>query len=808
MTRILFLFGALIFVSVAVAQPGTNPNAFTCVANAGTPVIVRVEGITELAGDLLLNCVGGTPTPAGQKVPAFNFRLTLNTGVTSRLLGNGNIEALLLIDEPSPSNLQVCTNPPCTVTATSNPSTVYTTPGNANAYMGRLVGPSTVEWDGVPIDAPSTTGQHIYRITNVRANANQIGLTNITNPTSIVGLISVTPAFTIKNPQQTLATPQPGLLYGTTPGSFQYCNGFNGNQLFSESTPGVPGPATFQMFATENFPFAFRPQGTTTQNVPGQVYNSESAFTIPSLGIGTANFGTIIQGTIENVPDGVNAAIPLQVPLVNSSGATEGSASAGQTGTVSGNSMTLLPSSGVVQFFYEVKQRTGTDPLTAAIPVTLAGTPAQVPANLQGVISFANSQFPQTTLFAPGSSLLNGYPIFGSLDPGITNPAIVPYQQLGSIVPCTNAGTTLSGTVSGPMFQEITDLGGSKSPDGVVAHAATPVPPTTLIVPRISNVGLVSTALPASGLNILKDPNATWLNVGLNQTTTPATLLMSVNPTSPGLYTTNVQVSSPNASTSVTVPVTYSVDRGVWFTRFGFVHLASYVSNVVAPGEPFVIYAGDNFGPEQIVHSTVGANGLLDSTLDGVQVLFDGTPAPLFYVVDANGDGQVAGVAPFGLSSKTQTSVQVISNSSKSPPVTLFVLDAVPGLFTADSSGGGQGAILNHDMSSNSSSNPEAIGNEIVLYGGGAGQTSPAGRDGALAGVGGPLSKFTLPVKVFIDGIEATDIPYAGAAPGLVEGMFQINVRIPAGVRRNMSVPVVVQIEDKQTQPGVMVATK
>jgi len=33
-------------------------------------------------------------------------------------------------------------------------------------------------------------------------------------------------------------------------------------------------------------------------------------------------------------------------------------------------------------------------------------------------------------------------------------------------------------------------------------------------------------------------------------------------------------------------------------------------------------------------------------------------------------------------------------------------------------------------------------------------------------------------------------------------------VRIPAGVRRNMSVPVVVQIEDKQTQPGVMVATK
>jgi len=45
-----------------------------------------------------------------------------------------------------------------------------------------------------------------------------------------------------------------------------------------------------------------------------------------------------------------------------------------------------------------------------------------------------------------------------------------------------------------------------------------------------------------------------------------------------------------------------------------------------------------------------------------------------------------------------------------------------------------------------------------------------------------------LPVKVFIDGIAATDIPYAGPAPGLVEGVFQINVRIRAGVRHNANV--------------------
>jgi len=47
----------------ANAQVGFVPSAFTCIANAGTPVIVRVEGITELVGDLLLQCYGGNPTP-------------------------------------------------------------------------------------------------------------------------------------------------------------------------------------------------------------------------------------------------------------------------------------------------------------------------------------------------------------------------------------------------------------------------------------------------------------------------------------------------------------------------------------------------------------------------------------------------------------------------------------------------------------------------------------------------------------------------------------------------------------------------
>ena len=89
--------------STANAQIGLQTPAFNCTANAGNPTIVRAEGLTELVGDMLLNCNGGTPTLAGAQIPLSNVTIFLNTNVTSRLLGSGNLsEAVLMIDEPFP----------------------------------------------------------------------------------------------------------------------------------------------------------------------------------------------------------------------------------------------------------------------------------------------------------------------------------------------------------------------------------------------------------------------------------------------------------------------------------------------------------------------------------------------------------------------------------------------------------------------------------------------------------------------------------------------------------------------------------
>ncbi len=59
--------------------------SLSCVSNAGATPLVRAEGLTELVGDVVLNCTGGTPTPAGSLVPLVNLQIFLNTNVTSRL---------------------------------------------------------------------------------------------------------------------------------------------------------------------------------------------------------------------------------------------------------------------------------------------------------------------------------------------------------------------------------------------------------------------------------------------------------------------------------------------------------------------------------------------------------------------------------------------------------------------------------------------------------------------------------------------------------------------------------------------------
>jgi uncharacterized protein (TIGR03437 family) len=121
-----------------------------------------------------------------------------------------------------------------------------------------------------------------------------------------------------------------------------------------------------------------------------------------------------------------------------------------------------------------------------------------------------------------------------------------------------------------------------------------------------------------------------------------------------------------------------------------------------------------------------------------------------------------------------------------------------------DVSGTGQGAILNQDGTINSAANPAAKGSVVTLFATGEGQTNPGGVDGKLAPGVLPLPAPLLNVSVDIG--SATLLPlYAGAAPTLVAGVFQVNVLIPANAPSG-NAPVVLRVGTATSRPGVTVA--
>jgi hypothetical protein len=94
--------------SLANAQVGVTtgpPNsALACTAYAaGTPEL-RPEGFTELLGDIVVSCTGGSILASGTAIPTATLTVSLTpvVPITSRILNaaTGLSEALLVIDEP------------------------------------------------------------------------------------------------------------------------------------------------------------------------------------------------------------------------------------------------------------------------------------------------------------------------------------------------------------------------------------------------------------------------------------------------------------------------------------------------------------------------------------------------------------------------------------------------------------------------------------------------------------------------------------------------------------------------------------
>ena len=770
----------------APAAAGQASRPFTCNPAVPATPTIRMEGLTELTGDILITCTGGTPTAAGQPIPLTTLTLTLNAGVTSRILVNDASEALILLDEPT--NQLGCTSPfaGCPITGTGGVNLYDGSPGHPNIFQAQQTAPDTLAWPNLPLDAPGQNATHTIRITNVRVNANAMAIATQLQPFTIQATVAISSQLPIglAAPTQTVANALPGVQVTMQGATLQQCG----------TSPLLSYPnatSTAAITLTEGFPGAFKqqvgaPGGTladwiATGAIGEDGFVPQQPESLASIFGGVGN-GMPISIALQNVPPGVSVSAPFSVNLLDPKSNIVGTVDGATYGCISEG---CAPSQPLTNLIYYVSSVTPTTALkSVTIPITFSGTVPTLPLTLSAVAGFMPTTTPPNTFFTPpGFANTEQIPTFNSLDTGIATPPENIAQPIATVINCTE--TTQSLTVNGqalPVFQF-----------------------TGPITPRIYNVPILSNGPPVSNLQIIKDPSAIWLNATLSSTTTPATVQLSANAASANLQTT-LQIATSAPIGTIALPVNFEYAPGPWFTRYGFANSASYVPQAVAPGEPFLI-GGANFATSAQSNLTLGPNGFVTTTLGGVQVMFDNVPAPLQYTVNLNGIGYVAGYVPFELAGQSTTNVQVIYNGVASPPVTLNVTDAVPAIFTANTSGGGEGAILNHDYSVNGQGNGASPGDLVYIYGGGAGQTTPPGRTGGVTGSGAPVATLDLPVTVFIDGVQATNVPYAGPAPGLIEGVFQINVQIPPNARSG-ALPVVIEVGDKVTQPGVTVYVK
>ncbi len=231
------------------------------------------------------------------------------------------------------------------------------------------------------------------------------------------------------------------------------------------------------------------------------------------------------------------------------------------------------------------------------------------------------------------------------------------------------------------------------------------------------------------------------------------------------------------------------------------VNNASGYGGSVAPGEMIAVF-GSGLGPSSLATDAQVSTtpGKLSYNIKGTQVMINGTAAPLLY---ARTD-QVAAVIPYSVAGQKSLSLQVQYQGESTATMQVPIAATAPGLFSADRSGSGQGAILNQDSSLNSSANPAARGSIVALYGTGQGQTDPGGQEDEIPG--DDLATVVSPVQVTIGGKTAT-LLYAGTAPTLA-GVMQINVIVPTGIAAGNAVPVVVTIGGVKSQPGLTLAVQ
>lgn len=122
---------------------------------------------------------------------------------------------------------------------------------------------------------------------------------------------------------------------------------------------------------------------------------------------------------------------------------------------------------------------------------------------------------------------------------------------------------------------------------------------------------------------------------------------------------------------------------------------------------------------------------------------------------------------------------------------TIFTASAMPGIFTTAGSGSGQAVAVNQDGTICDASHPAHPGSYITLYITGGGYTTPPSITGNDAG--SVLKRFTQTVLATVGGKPAT-VTFAGAAPSLLDGVGQVNLKLADDTPVGLAQPLILTV--------------
>ena len=209
-------------------------------------------------------------------------------------------------------------------------------------------------------------------------------------------------------------------------------------------------------------------------------------------------------------------------------------------------------------------------------------------------------------------------------------------------------------------------------------------------------------------------------------------------------------------------------------TTNGITNGASFTSGSLVPGEIATI-----FGANLTTGTGINlASALpLATQLLNVQVLVNGTAAPIFAVDNVNGQEQINFQVPYEIAGQANATLQVVNNGSPGNTLTVPVIATQPGMFTYSANSTTYGAILHASYQLANTASPAVAGETVLIYCTGLGAVTPTPVDGVAAS-GSSTTAVTPTVTI---GGATASIAYSGLAPGFV-GLYQINVMVPTGL--------------------------